>query len=209
MASSKQTSYEPINRLYHSSIIRQHTNMFYFVAFAVLASFFPNSLGQTCLVTDFEQVLKATRTCKDICIENLSVPGGKTLKLNLTEGATVTFKGRTVFEFNTYWKGPLVTINGTSVTIQGDEGITGQTTIFWAKKQVFKGMSLMARASTTGMVWGTRVYQSPSFSLFKLSGARLCGIFMFWTRPTMSCKLPILTEWSFTIGTLTIQQETR
>nr|AEE61566.1 unknown [Dendroctonus ponderosae] len=104
-----------------------------FVAVVVLAAFFQNSLSQTCLVTDFEQVLEATRTCKDISIENLSVPGGQTLKLNLTDGSTVTFKGRTVFEFTTYWKGPLVTINGTSVTIQGVEGhiFDGQGRYYW------------------------------------------------------------------------------
>lgn len=76
----------------------------------------------SCLVTEFDQILSATLNCNNITIENLTVPGGETLKLNLTDGATVTFKGRTVFEFY-LWKGPLVTINGTAVTVQGDEGM--------------------------------------------------------------------------------------
>ncbi|XP_060534970.1 uncharacterized protein LOC132707227 isoform X2 [Cylas formicarius] len=98
-----------------------------------LLSAFPLSLGaEECVVSDFGDVEAATEKCSSIIFENLYVPAGVTLKLNLTDGANVTFRGNTTFGF-TNWLGPLVTINGTGLTMQGDEGsiFDGQGQLYW------------------------------------------------------------------------------
>lgn len=74
-----------------------------------------------CIVTQFEQVENATQTCTNIVLQGLRVPGGVTLKLNLLDGTAVRFTGSTYFEYAD-WLGPLVTINGTGIHVQGDSG---------------------------------------------------------------------------------------
>ncbi|CAG9760825.1 unnamed protein product [Ceutorhynchus assimilis] len=94
---------------------------------------FKQLFADDCLVTKFEQVFDATRNCDDISIVNLTVPSGNTLKLNLTDGARVVFKGKTTFEYSYPWRGPLVTINGTRLTIEGEDGhiFDGQGQYYW------------------------------------------------------------------------------
>ncbi|XP_060535280.1 uncharacterized protein LOC132707435 isoform X2 [Cylas formicarius] len=88
--------------------------------------------AEPCVVSDFDDVENATKQCSDIVFDNLYVPAGITLKLNLTKGASVKFKGNTTFGF-TNWLGPLVTINGTGLNVQGDEGaiFDGQGQLYW------------------------------------------------------------------------------
>ncbi|CAG9761251.1 unnamed protein product [Ceutorhynchus assimilis] len=88
-----------------------------------------------CTITKFEQVLNATKTCTDIVLQDLVVPGGVTLKLNLLKGTNLVFNGTTLFEF-TNWFGPLVTINGTGLRVSGGEGsiIDGQGKLYWDGK---------------------------------------------------------------------------
>lgn len=78
-----------------------------------------------CIVTEFEQVENATKTCTQIVLQGLTVPGGVTLKLKLLDGTLLRFNGSTYFEFAD-WFGPLVTINGTGVHVQGEPGKFGR-----------------------------------------------------------------------------------
>jgi hypothetical protein len=48
-------------------------------------------------VSEFSQVQAAKKSCKDITLDNLVVPGGRTLDLQkLKSGTRVTFSGTTV-----------------------------------------------------------------------------------------------------------------
>ena len=50
-----------------------------------------------CTVTTFAGVEAAKKSCKNIVIDSMQVPGGKILDLlKLQKGTTVTFKGTTV-----------------------------------------------------------------------------------------------------------------
>ncbi|KAF7271942.1 hypothetical protein GWI33_015240 [Rhynchophorus ferrugineus] len=102
---------------------------FTFVFLVAVISF---SLADDCRVTRFDEIENAVENCKAIVIENLFVPGGKTLELLLKEGSKLTFKGRTTFGF-TEWDGPLVMINGTNVFIEGEDGaiLDGQGQLYW------------------------------------------------------------------------------
>lgn len=71
-------------------------------------------------MTTFEDVEEAVK-CQQIIVDNLAVPAGLTLKLNLTKGAEVIFRGNISFGYE-HWDGPLVTINGTEITVRGDDG---------------------------------------------------------------------------------------
>ncbi|XP_060534909.1 polygalacturonase-like [Cylas formicarius] len=105
--------------------------MFSFVLLTLLTKASPAS-AEPCVVTQFDEVEAATKTCLDIVLDNLFVPANVTLKLNLTDGATVTFKGNITFGY-AIWDGPLVTINGTSITVKGAEGSVcdGQGQLYW------------------------------------------------------------------------------
>ncbi|KAL1505593.1 hypothetical protein ABEB36_005122 [Hypothenemus hampei] len=87
--------------------------------------------GESCIVSKFEEV-NASLTCQQIILDNLSVPAGVTLKLNLTNGAEVVFRGNTSFGYE-QWDGPLVTINGTNITVRGESGsvIDGLGQYYW------------------------------------------------------------------------------
>lgn len=87
----------------------------------VICSLIELSFGQSCVVTAFEDVDNAVLNCGQIILDNLKVPAGVTLKLNLTQGTEVIFRGNTSFGFE-HWIGPLVLINGTNITVRGEEG---------------------------------------------------------------------------------------
>ncbi|XP_057667648.1 polygalacturonase-like [Diorhabda carinulata] len=75
----------------------------------------------TCKITHFNQVSTAVERCTDIIISNLLVPGGETLKLNVTKGTKVTFEGVTTFEV-AYWDGPLLDFSGEGLLVEGAPG---------------------------------------------------------------------------------------
>lgn len=88
---------------------------------AILASWITVQADETCVVTEFEDVLNATENCTDIIIGDLFVPAGQTLVLDLLDGASVTFRGNVTFGY-VNWVGPLMRVYGSGVTVQGEEG---------------------------------------------------------------------------------------
>lgn len=74
-----------------------------------------------CVVNEYDEVENALETCTNIVIDNVKVPAGNELTLNIRDGCTVTFRGNTTFE-QVFWKGPLVHINGSNFTLKGEEG---------------------------------------------------------------------------------------
>ncbi|KAJ8975170.1 hypothetical protein NQ317_003816 [Molorchus minor] len=86
----------------------------------------------SCTVTSFNQVAAAVASCTNIIINGISVPAGRTLDLNLKEGARLTFQGRITFGHKE-WDGPLIQVRGTRVTVEGATGhrIDGQGELYW------------------------------------------------------------------------------
>lgn len=63
--------------------------------------------------------IKNKKSCSTITLSNLVVPAGTTLDLtNLKKGTNVVFKGTTTFGYKE-WKGPLVSISGDHITVDG------------------------------------------------------------------------------------------
>jgi len=63
--------------------------------------------------------IKNKKSCSTITLSNLVVPAGTTLDLtNLQKGTNVVFKGTTTFGYKE-WKGPLVSISGDHITVDG------------------------------------------------------------------------------------------
>ncbi|XP_050305049.1 polygalacturonase-like [Anthonomus grandis grandis] len=78
-------------------------------------------LKETCTVTTYDGVSDAVSSCSSIVIRGITVPANKTLTLNLTTGATLTFEGTITFTHSN-WKGPLVLVSGSNVTVTGASG---------------------------------------------------------------------------------------
>ncbi|CAH1184729.1 unnamed protein product, partial [Phyllotreta striolata] len=91
------------------------------IILALALSALPSSHQTNCIVTEFSQVESAVRGCDHVVIRNLQVPGGRPLKLDLRDGATLTFEGRTVFGI-AHWLGHLVQVTGKRVTVEGAQG---------------------------------------------------------------------------------------
>ncbi|XP_018329554.1 polygalacturonase-like [Agrilus planipennis] len=88
----------------------------------------------SCTLTgnSLDQLAEVKASCNDIVIEDLLVPAGKSLDLSGLSDASITFKGNVSFEY-AEWKGPLVLIGGTNLSIKGEEGhvIDGQGAKYW------------------------------------------------------------------------------
>lgn len=75
-------------------------------------------LQDICTVTSYADVAAAVKSCTNIVINGITVAAGETLELNLKTGASLTFEGTIKFEYSE-WKGPLVRVTGSNVTVKG------------------------------------------------------------------------------------------
>ena len=70
--------------------------------------------------------IKGKASCTTITLDSLVVPAGTTLDLTkLKKGTHVVFKGTTTFGYKE-WAGPLVSISGDSLTIDGTGATLGK-----------------------------------------------------------------------------------
>lgn len=74
-----------------------------------------------CVVNEYDDVENALKTCTNIVIDNVIVPAGNQLTLNIRNGSRVTFRRNITFE-QEFWSGPLVHINGSNFILRGEEG---------------------------------------------------------------------------------------
>jgi polygalacturonase len=91
---------------------------------SALVSAVPTSLDarDSCTFTDAAAAIKGQASCTNITLNNINVPAGTTLDLTkLKDGATVTFQGKTTFGYKA-WKGPLISIAGNKITVNGASG---------------------------------------------------------------------------------------
>lgn len=89
-----------------------------------------------CTFTDAASAIKGKTSCSTIILNNIAVPAGTTLDLTgLKSGTTVTFQGTTTFGY-TPWAGPLISISGSSITVNGASGhvIDGNGAAWWDGK---------------------------------------------------------------------------
>lgn len=87
----------------------------------------------SCTVTQYADVSAAVANCTAITLSDIAVPGGQTLDLTkLKTGASVTFAGKTTFE---YFDGniDLIKVGGTDITItaEPDAIIDGNGQAWW------------------------------------------------------------------------------
>ncbi|XP_060535388.1 polygalacturonase-like [Cylas formicarius] len=76
---------------------------------------------QQCVISKYEDVDSVVSSCTDIAVDDLIVPAGKALTLDLQEGTKLTLRGNISFEFD-YWAGPVLLISGSSLTVVGEPG---------------------------------------------------------------------------------------
>lgn len=77
--------------------------------------------------------IQSKASCSTIVLNNVIVPAGTTLDLTkLNSGTTVTFQGTTSFGYKE-WEGPLISVSGTKITVQGASGhvIDGNGPKWW------------------------------------------------------------------------------
>ncbi|KAJ5665960.1 uncharacterized protein N7477_008408 [Penicillium maclennaniae] len=80
--------------------------------------------------------IKSKTSCSTIVLSNVAVPAGTTLDLTgLKKGTTVIFEGETTFGYKE-WSGPLVSVSGTDITVQGASGayLNGDGARWWDGK---------------------------------------------------------------------------
>lgn len=101
------------------------------LAQALALAFVSYANAQAITISSFADVAKAKAGYTAITINAMAVPAGKTLDLTgLKTGTVVTFTGTTTFAFSA-WEGPLISVSGTDVTVQGSGTLDGNGAKYW------------------------------------------------------------------------------
>ncbi|KAF2464087.1 glycoside hydrolase, partial [Lindgomyces ingoldianus] len=113
----------------------------------------------SCVATTYADVTAATASCTAITLNNITVPSGKTLDLSkLKNGTTVTFAGKTTFE---YYDGniDLIKLGGTGITVTSAPGaiIDGNGQAWWDGLGSNGGISKPNHFITVSKVYGASV----------------------------------------------------
>ncbi|KAF2635781.1 glycoside hydrolase [Massarina eburnea CBS 473.64] len=90
----------------------------------------------SCTFTDASAASKSKTSCSTIVLSDIAVPSGTTLDMTkLNDGTTVIFEGTTSFGYKE-WEGPLISVSGTKITVQGADGhvIDGNGAKWWDGK---------------------------------------------------------------------------
>ena len=104
-----------------------------------LVSAVPSTLAtrQSCTFTDAKSAMQGKLSCSTIILNAIAVPAGTTLDLTgLNKGTTVTFQGHTTFGVKKEFAGPLLSISGTGLVVNGAAGhvIDGNGGQYWDGK---------------------------------------------------------------------------
>ncbi|KAL3483838.1 putative endopolygalacturonase B [Aspergillus germanicus] len=107
------------------------------------------------------------KSCSTITLDNIAVPAGETLDLTgLKTGTTVIFKGETTFGYKE-WKGPLISVSGTSITVKQESGakINCDGARWWDTKGSNGGKTkpkfFYAHKLNKSNITGLKVYNTP------------------------------------------------
>jgi len=81
-----------------------------------------NAAASSCTFTSAAAAISGKTSCTNIILNGITVPAGTTLDLTgLKSNTVVTFQGTTTFGYKE-WAGPLVSVSGTGITVQGSSG---------------------------------------------------------------------------------------
>ncbi|KAL4964821.1 glycoside hydrolase family 28 protein [Aspergillus stella-maris] len=121
----------------------------------------------SCTFTSASAVKSGKSSCSTITLKDIKVPAGETLDLTgLKTGATVIFEGETTFGYKE-WKGPLISVSGTSVTVKQSSGakINCDGARWWDTKGSNGGKKkpkfFYAHKLNKSKIQGLRVYNTP------------------------------------------------
>ncbi|KAJ5187778.1 hypothetical protein N7449_010772 [Penicillium cf. viridicatum] len=121
--------------------------------------------------------IKGKTSCSTITLSNVVVPAGTTLDLTgLKTGTTVIFEGTTTFGYKE-WEGPLVSVSGTSITVQGAAGaqLNGDGARWWDGKGSndgkIKPKFFYAHSLTNSKIENIYIKNSP-VQVFSINGAK-------------------------------------
>ncbi|KAJ5227642.1 extracellular polygalacturonase [Penicillium citrinum] len=92
--------------------------------------------SSTCTFTEAASASASQADCSTIVLSDIEVPAGETLDLSdLEDGTKVIFDGTTTFGYKE-WKGPLIRIAGSGITVTANEGavIDGEGSRWWDSK---------------------------------------------------------------------------
>ncbi|KAI1381483.1 glycoside hydrolase family 28 protein [Hypoxylon crocopeplum] len=97
-----------------------------FISFTTLALAVPTETlrerATSCTFTSVDSLSAGKKSCKNIVLNGITVPAGKTLDLtSLSDGTSVTFQGTTTFGYKE-WEGPLISVSGTKVAVKAASG---------------------------------------------------------------------------------------
>ncbi|UKZ52915.1 Polygalacturonase 1 [Trichoderma virens] len=99
---------------------------FFLVVLVATAAAKPMHLAPraSCTFTDAATAIKGKTSCSTITLNGITVPAGETLDLTgLKDNTQVIFTGKTTFGYKE-WAGPLISISGNGIQIQGASGHT-------------------------------------------------------------------------------------
>ncbi|XP_060535275.1 polygalacturonase-like [Cylas formicarius] len=122
------------------------------IATSILGSPTNSSVDDSCTVTSYDKVASAVSSCSKLTINGITVPAGETLTLNLKSGASLTLEGTIKFGYQE-WKGPLILVKGSKVTVTGASGFKfdGDGAKYWdGKGDKGKVKPKFIRIQTTG-----------------------------------------------------------
>ncbi|KAJ5497796.1 Glycoside hydrolase family 28 [Penicillium expansum] len=127
--------------------------------------------------TGAAQAIKNKASCSTITLSNVAVPAGTTLDLTgLKSGTNVIFEGTTTFGYKE-WDGPLVSVSGTSITVQGATGavLNGDGARWWDGKGTNGGKTkpkfFYAHSLTNSKIENIYIKNSP-VQVFSVNGAK-------------------------------------
>ncbi|CAG9859403.1 unnamed protein product [Phyllotreta striolata] len=153
--------------LYKSTryLTNQSLTMAFYTNLLVILAITSASFAEKCTIREFSQVEEVTKQCKNIVVQDLTVPGNQTLKLSLLDGASLVFQGKTSFEYFN-WKGPLVTIRGNGLKIEGKPGhvLHGNGELYWdgkGAKGVVKPKFLRIQSVTKSTIQNINIKNCP------------------------------------------------
>jgi polygalacturonase len=120
-------------------------------------------------------VSPAVASCTAITIQGISVPAGTTLDLTKVKANTViTFSGTTTFGYK-QWAGPLISVAGTGVTVQGSGTLDGQGAKYWDGQGSNGGQSASLYLYTC-LRADSRVAKPKFFYAHNMNGGSIRGI---------------------------------
>ncbi|RAO70499.1 uncharacterized protein BHQ10_006511 [Talaromyces amestolkiae] len=120
---------------------------------------------------------KSKTSCSTIVLSNVAVPSGTTLDLTgLNSGTKVIFEGTTTFGYKE-WSGPLVSVSGTDITVEGASGavLNGDGSRWWDGEGSNGGKTkpkfFYAHSLKSSSISNLKILNSP-VQVFSIDGAQ-------------------------------------